>query len=99
MVLRIRAYGSVNISDSNKFYREVKMSSSTRKINTGNRLLVCAFCEHWYDPTFSHIRPCRQDKLMMWWEYDYGVKSICKLRRKDTLSNSVCTNFERKNFK
>lgn len=75
------------------------MSSSTRRINTKLNMLVCAFCKHWYDPTFSHIRPLKIGIKMDWWEYDYDAKSLCKVWRKDKPAHNCCSKFERKDFK
>lgn len=65
-----------------------------KHILISRNLLVCAFCTHWYDPTNSHIKPV--DQFRGFWDYDYGVKSYCEIRRRDVFSDTVCTHFERK---
>lgn len=75
------------------------MAFSVRRINTNPRMLVCAFCKHWYDPALSHIRPLKIGSKMDWWEFDYDVRSICKVWRKETPSHNNCSKFEKKDFK
>ncbi len=38
---------------------------------------VCAFCQNWYDPTNTSIRPKQPTAGI--WEYDEKVENICKL--------------------
>lgn len=72
------------------------MPQKTRKINTRNRLLVCAFCKHWYDPLRTHIRPDEHDPLMIWWEYDMDIKALCSIAHQQRYSQSNCPHFEKK---
>ena len=69
--------------------------SKTKEINTANQMLCCAFCKHWYDPTFAHVRPTN-DKSLKWWEYDMDVKSLCDYKRKQIPSQVICGHFEKK---
>lgn len=53
----------------------------------------CAFCQNWYDPTNSVIRP---KNGVGNWEYEHRIKKKCKLRGVDTPSNHVCNDFVQK---
>ena len=72
--------------------------AKTQRINTANKVLCCAFCKHWYDPVFAHVRPT-EDKTLKWWEYDKDVKSICEIQHKQIFSQSVCVKFEKRDLK
>ena len=39
---------------------------------------LCAFCEHWYDPGNSAIKPLQP--ALNQWIYDETAKSYCTLR-------------------
>lgn len=70
------------------------------QINTHNSVLRCAFCVHWYDPSYLHIRPCPYDHFMKMWEFDKGVKSYCSTTRRQMYSDSIsCHHFEKKELK
>lgn len=68
------------------------------RVNVANKVLCCAFCKHWYDPTFSHIHPTG-DALMKIWEYDKDAKSMCEISHKEHFSYCVCNRFEKKDLK
>lgn len=70
----------------------------TRRINTANRVLCCAFCVHWFDPALEHIHPTG-DPFMKIWEYDTDVKSMCEVQQKEFLSQCCCNKFEKKSMK
>lgn len=70
----------------------------TRRINTANKVLYCAFCEHWFDPRFEHIHSTG-DPFMKIWEYDVDVKSMCEVQRKEFFSQSCCTKFVKRSLK
>jgi len=36
---------------------------------------LCAFCQYWYDPGNTHIRP--KEPAFGQWEYDEKAKSYC----------------------
>lgn len=71
---------------------------NTQRINTVNKVLCCAFCVHWFDPTQSHIRPTG-DPFMKIWEYDKDVKSMCDVQRKQFFSQCCCNKFEKRGLK
>ncbi|MBO6178204.1 MAG: hypothetical protein J6O04_03440 [Selenomonadaceae bacterium] len=57
-----------------------------------NRVMKCAFCKNWYDPTNSAIKP-RSSAL---WEYDPRKRSRCLERNTETAGNYGCGKFEMK---
>ena len=53
----------------------------------------CAFCKHYFDPTFEVIAPKRGIKDV--WEYERGVKKPCLLRNnREMQSQMTCPKFE-----
>lgn len=52
----------------------------------------CGFCQHWYDPTNSAIKPL--NKAMTQWDVNNSVKNICKLKKIDTNANFRCPKYE-----
>ena len=59
-----------------------------------NRVMKCAFCKHWYDPTNSAIKP-RSSAL---WEYDPRKRSRCLERNTETTGNYGCGKFVMKDL-
>ena len=51
----------------------------------------CAFCQHWYDPTNSTIRPIRPQNGV--WEYDDRAMNYCQKMRLDRPANRCCKDF------
>ncbi len=46
----------------------------TFNVKTNSRL--CAFCQHWYDPTNAAIAP--KNTVGGFWEYDDKAMNVCK---------------------
>lgn len=51
----------------------------------------CAFCQHWYDPTNSVIRPIRPQNAV--WEYDDQPMRYCQKQRRDSKASRCCQYF------
>ena len=60
----------------------------TINIRTDHR---CAFCQHWYAPTNSAIRPIRPKNAV--WEYDDKATNYCQKMRLDRPANRCCKDF------
>jgi len=64
---------------------------TARKGSSGMK--KCAFCKHYFDPTFEVIAPKRGMKDV--WEYERGVKKPCLLRNnREMQSQMTCPKFE-----
>lgn len=59
-----------------------------------NRVMKCAFCKNWYDPTNSAIKP-RSAAL---WEYAPRKCSRCMERNIETAGNQGCVKFVMKDL-
>ena len=51
----------------------------------------CAFCQHWYDPMNSAIRPIRPQNAV--WEYDEQEVRYCQKMRLDRKADRCCKDF------
>lgn len=52
----------------------------------------CAFCKNWYDPTNSAIKL----KATITWEYDMGMKCMCRIKKIYKKGFQTCSKFESK---
>lgn len=72
------------------------MEAGNDMVNSSERLYrneKCAFCKHYFDPTFEVIAPKRGMKDV--WEYERGVKKPCLLRNnREMQSQMTCPKFE-----
>lgn len=62
----------------------VKANSKMKKI--------CAFCAQWYDPSNSHIFPCKPYDGFHW-EIDEKAMSPCFKKMVDTNAEHYCTQY------
>lgn len=52
---------------------------------------VCAFCEHWYDPTNSAISP--RNIASNFWNYDRDAKNTCALTNLPKQGGGCCPKY------
>lgn len=61
----------------------------TFNVKTNSRL--CAFCQHWYDPTNAAIAP--KNTIGGFWEYDDKAMNVCKIYGAKKPASASCKEY------